>query len=256
MSIKSPIEWTESHCFEQPLETFFQFRQNNNILCYEPLEYIFIFFRRIARRAGRNNIFGFGTTTFGNWNYMVKCCGWRIAVSTIFFKLCHNLKLNFRFDWLTLAFATMSVLSSFKPVFLICEIPNSCVFSLMKFAKSIFRYRFGFKPLLTFSAPSQTFLKHQSSFTNSNIISLWFVITIAALTFQTIKTRTVFGEKFFRLPLLTSSAFFQACFNPLQILDNGNSSFFCRTFNSTFFSLSHIFVYLSPLNFNIKRRFL
>jgi hypothetical protein len=30
----------------------------------------------------------------------------------------------------------------------------------------------------------------------------------------------------------------------LQILDNGNSSFFCRTFNSTFFSLSHITIIL------------
>lgn len=241
---KSSIEWTESTRSKKMFKSACQFHRNRYFLIRNPSKNIFIFLRRIARRASRNNIFNFGTTAFGNWDDMVKCCSRRIAVSAVSFKLCHNSNLNFRFDWFALAFAAVSVLSSLKSVFLVCEISNSCFLSLMKFAKSIFRYELNLKPLLTFTTPTQSPLPHQSPFTNSNIVCFGFITTIMAFTFQSIKTRAVFRERLYRFPLLANCAFFQTCLNPFQILGNRNSRFFCSTFNCTIFSLSHITIIL------------
>ena len=244
------IEWTESMFSKQLLKTLFQFYRNRYVFNCNPLKNVFIFLRRIAKCTSRNYIFYFGISVLGNRYNMVKCCGKRIAISASSLEFYQNLNLNLRLNWLAFTFAAVSVLLSFAAVNLVIQIHKSCIFGFVGFAKSVFRHRFGFEPLLTFTTPTQTFLTHQSPFTNSNIIGFWFVIAIVAFTFQSIKTRTVFSERRYGFPLLTNRAFFQTCFNPLQILRNGNSSFLCRTFNCTVFSLSHITRRFSLFNFS------
>ena len=243
MANKSPIKWTES-TFEQNLKALLQFAGNNQLFGFNPFKNIFVFFRRIARCTSRNDILKCGIAPFDNWYNVVEGGSRCTAISASLVKLFQDLNLNFRFYRFAITLAAVCVLSSLTAVFFVCRISYSSIFGFVRLAQTAFNYKFRFQPSPTFTTPTQTFFSHQSTFTNTDIVRFWFVITRTAFTFQPIKARTVFSKTTYRFPLLTNCAFFQTCFSSFKILGNRNSGFLRRTFSCTVFSLSHITIIL------------
>lgn len=250
MATKSSIKWKES-TFEQRFKMLFQFIGSNQIFSFNPFKHIFIFLRRIARCTSRNNVLDVRMPAFSNRNYMIKSCSGITTVSTFSVKFFQNLHLSFRRYWLTIAFSTVSMLSSFAAVFFAGRVSNSRILSFVRFAQTAFDYKVGFQPLPAFTTPTQTFLKHKPSFTNTNSVGFWFIITSSTFTFQIVKTRNVFGKKMHGLPFFANRAFFQACFNSFQIIDNGNLSLVRGAFYRSVFCLSHIVGCFSLYNSSI-----
>lgn len=250
MAQKSPIEWTEL-AFEQKFKALFEFVGNEQVFDFNPLKHIFIFLRRIARGTSRKYILDFGITAFGNWYNMVKSCGRSVTISTFSVKLFQNLYLGFGLYWFAIAFSTVCVLLSFTAIIFVSCVSDSGFFGFMRFAQSVFRNKFRFQPLLTNTTPTQTFFRHQSAFANADSVCFRFIGTIAALTFQSVKTRAIFRKKLDGLPFLTNSAFFQSNLNLFQVFSNRKPGFFCRAFNRAIFSLSHN-TFLNLSNFSIR----
>lgn len=249
MATKSQIEWTESRHMQKP-KTLFQFFRNRQVLCFKPFKNALVFFRRITRNTSRDDILNFRIATLGNWYNMVKSCSRIIAVSTFSFKLHQSLNLSFRFYRFAITFPTVSVLLPFSAIFFVCRISDAGFARFVKLAQSVFRHEFKFQPFLTSTTPFQTFCRHHLTFANTDSVCFWFIATIAAFTFQSIKTSAIFRKKMNGLPLFTNSAFFQSNLNSFQIFGNGKPGFFCGTFNCSFSGLSHI-SYFRLTNFSI-----
>lgn len=239
MATNSTIEWTES-TFEQNFKTAFQFVGNSQTFGFNPFKHIFIFLRRIAGRTSRNNVLNFGMTALRNRNYMIESRSSVVAVSAFSVKFFQNIHLSFRRYRLTPAFAAVSVLSSFAAVFLARRIPDSGIFGFVRFAQTVFNYKFRFRPFPTFTTPTQTFLKHQPSFTNADSVCFWFIVASSTFAFQIVKTRKVFSEEMNGFPFFANCAFFQTSFPLFQVIGNGNTGFLRGAFNRSIFGLSHI----------------